>query len=274
MLSTHLDVDSGKWVLQTTAGLGGDTDSVYEYFYKAAVAFNDERYKTMFEESYAAIDESLAVSGDGFLHYVDNDFVTGVKILNVRSLSAFWPGIQAALGEYDKANRTIHSFAQIARIFGYLPESVCATALPHGPRLVSTLGLEKFRKGSVVDGYPLRPELIESVYHLYKKTKDKSLLKIGIQTMQSLRMTRVTCGFCSVHGVIAMQHRLLDQMDSFFLSETLKYLYLLWDWASRSPEKNWANTGNYIFTTEAHFIPITNRTTESMVQNLLMEREL
>ncbi len=37
-----------------------------------------------------------------------------------------------------------------------------------------------------------------------------------------------------------------DRMESFFLSETLKYLYLTFD------IKNWVNRGNFIFNTEAH----------------------
>jgi hypothetical protein len=41
-----------------------------------------------------------------------------------------------------------------------------------------------------------------------------------------------------------------DQMESFFLAETLKYLYLLYD------DDNFINTGHYVFNTEGHPIPI------------------
>ena len=40
-------------------------------------------------------------------------------------------------------------------------------------------------------------------------------------------------------------------MDSFFLSETLKYLYLLFTESSDLP----INITNYIFTTEGHLLP-------------------
>lgn len=39
-------------------------------------------------------------------------------------------------------------------------------------------------------------------------------------------------------------------MDSFFLSETLKYLYLLFD------DAHWVENGNYLFTTEGHIFNI------------------
>ena len=42
-----------------------------------------------------------------------------------------------------------------------------------------------------------------------------------------------------------------DRMDSFFLSETLKYLYLLFTEISDLP----INTKNFIFTTEGHLLP-------------------
>ena len=256
LLSTHLDIDKGVWHLQTTCGLGGDTDSAYEYFYKAGHAFKDERYLEMFEKSFESIEQSLRLDGgkDKYLHYVDTDFNTNQKILNIRSLAAFWPGILAQMGHLDSANRSIYSFSNIAKLYGFLPESVCVTQLPHGPTAVSDLGSEPFARGAQIDGYPLRPELIESIYHLYAKTHDESLLRLALQAQQALRLTRVTCGFCSVHGVLHLQHNLLDQMDSFVLSESFKYLYLLWDLAAGGG--NWVNAGNYVFTTEAHIFPL------------------
>lgn len=63
-----------------------------------------------------------------------------------------------------------------------------------------------------------------------------------------LTKLRVACGFASLQDVET--GRLEDRMDSFFLTETLKYLYLLFD------TNNFINTGNYIFTTEAHIFPM------------------
>ena len=42
-----------------------------------------------------------------------------------------------------------------------------------------------------------------------------------------------------------------NRMESFFLAETLKYLYLLFDDGTSLVFR-----GNYLFTTEAHLIPI------------------
>ena len=59
--------------------------------------------------------------------------------------------------------------------------------------------------------------------------------------------TRVECGFASI-GVV--DRRLDDRMDSYFLAETLKYLYLLFDF------DNSLNTDNFVFSTEGHYFPL------------------
>jgi hypothetical protein len=54
------------------------------------------------------------------------------------------------------------------------------------------------------------------------------------------------CGFAIIHDVESGD--LENRMESFFLAETLKYLYLTFD------SDNWVNAGNYIFNTEAHIL--------------------
>ncbi len=47
-------------------------------------------------------------------------------------------------------------------------------------------------------------------------------------------------------------------MDSFFLAEMFKYLYLLFSEKSQLP----INIDEYIFTTEAHLLPVSLSTTQ------------
>ncbi|XP_077864558.1 ER degradation-enhancing alpha-mannosidase-like protein 1, partial [Saccoglossus kowalevskii] len=99
--------------------------------------------------------------------------------------------------------------------------------------------------------YPLRPELVESTYVLYQATKNPFYLHVGSDIVQSIEEhTKVECGYATLHNVIEKTKE--DRMESFFLSETCKYLYLLFD------EDNYLNKeGNkYIFTTEGHILPI------------------
>ncbi|KAF7232314.1 hypothetical protein EG68_10782 [Paragonimus skrjabini miyazakii] len=54
-----------------------------------------------------------------------------------------------------------------------------------------------------------------------------------------------------------------DRMESFFLSETLKYLYLLFD--DSNPVN--LNEEDYIFSTQAHLFPI--KRIRKLIQNLV-----
>ena len=75
---------------------------------------------------------------------------------------------------------------------------------------------------------PLRPELAESALHLYLATKDDHYLVVGRELIYALQnISRVPCGFASIAD--AQTHRLDDRMDSYFIAETLKYLFLLMD---------------------------------------------
>jgi hypothetical protein len=89
----------------------------------------------------------------------------------------------------------------------------------------------------------------ESTLYLYQATKDPHYLTLGKEMVNKLQThARVPCGFASISNVMSKAKE--DRMDSFFLSETLKYLYLLFD-----PE-NPFNKRDYIYSTEGHPFPL------------------
>jgi len=72
--------------------------------------------------------------------------------------------------------------------------------------------------------------------------------EVGETIVNSLNYyTKVAGGFASIRDVTTMQ--LEDHQHSFFLSETCKYLYLLFD-------DTFLDDQSYIFTTEGHPLPI------------------
>ena len=76
-------------------------------------------------------------------------------------------------------------------------------------------------------GYELRPEIIESTYYLYYFTGKPRYLDMGKTFADSLdKYCRTDAGFAALLNVETKQQR--DDMESFFLAETLKYLYLLY----------------------------------------------
>lgn len=75
---------------------------------------------------------------------------------------------------------------------------------------------------------PLRPELAESTLALYRATGKASYLRAGRDLLRAVQSrSRVKCGYAALGDVAS--GKLDDRMDSFFISETLKYLFLLFD---------------------------------------------
>lgn len=94
-------------------------------------------------------------------------------------------------------------------------------------------------------GWPGRPEFIESTYYLYKATRDDFYLRVGQRVLHDIRRRTITpCGFATLANVETGETE--DRMESFLLSETLQYLYLLFDDAPETP------LTNTVFTTEGH----------------------
>ncbi|XP_019259397.1 PREDICTED: alpha-mannosidase I MNS4 isoform X4 [Nicotiana attenuata] len=237
LVGAHIDVFSGDWT-QKDAGIGTSIDSFYEYLLKAYLLFGDEEYLFIFQEAYKAA-----------MHYLFNDpWYVEVNMNSAalvwplfNSLQAFWPGLQVLAGDIEPAIRTHAAFFSVWRRYGFTPEGFN----------LATLTVQQGQKS-----YPLRPELIESTYWLYKATRDPRYLDAGRDMLASLQYgARCTCGYCHISDVEF--HKQEDHMESFFLAETVKYLWLLFDLAA-GPD-NLVENGpyKYIFSTEGHLLPAT-----------------
>nr|XP_043636110.1 alpha-mannosidase I MNS5 [Erigeron canadensis] len=229
LLGTTLDVETGEWI-EYSSGIGAGVDSFYEYLIKAHILFGKEEYWRMFQSAYLAVQKYFRYGS----WYHEADMRTGrATYWQLTSLQAFWPGVQVLVGDITAANLTHREFFRVWKKFGVLPERYL---LDH--QIVHPT--EKY--------YPLRPELAESTYYLYQATKDPWYMEVGEAIVNSLNLhTKVEGGFASVRDVTTMQ--LEDHQHSFFLAETCKYLYLLFD---DSPLMG----RNYIFTTEGHPLPV------------------
>ncbi|KAJ2357317.1 hypothetical protein H4S02_011330 [Coemansia sp. RSA 2611] len=97
--------------------------------------------------------------------------------------------------------------------------------------------------------YILRPETLESIMIMYRITGDKMYKEWGWQIFQSIeKWTKTPAGYSAYRDVTSTKgsKEWSDSMESFFLAETLKYLYLLF-----SPV-DYYSLEEYVFNTEAH----------------------
>jgi len=104
--------------------------------------------------------------------------------------------------------------------------------------------------------YMLRPETVESLFIAFRLTHDVRYRDYGWKIFQSIeKHCRVaTGGYATVVNVDEIPARLEDKMETFMMSETLKYLYLLFDDSRTLP------LDEFVFNTEAHPLPIFNPT--------------
>ncbi|KAJ4792438.1 hypothetical protein LUZ62_043684 [Rhynchospora pubera] len=237
LVGAHINVFSGEWT-QKDAGIGTSIDSFYEYLLKAYLLFGDEEYLFMFQEAYKAALRYLH-HDPWYVEVNMNSAATVWPLFN--SLQAFWPGLQVLAGDIDPAIRTHAAFFSVWKKYGFTPEGFN----------LATLSVQNGQRS-----YPLRPELIESTYWLYKATRDSRYLEVGRDMLASLQYgAKCPCGYCHISDVES--HKQDDHMESFFLAETVKYLWLLFDLAVDSDNIVESGPYKYIFSTEGHFLPAT-----------------
>ena len=147
--------------------------------------------------------------GDFYLNVGMSD--GGVVGAFSNALGAFWPGVQVLFGDINAGISSHRAFSSLAQRYGFLPEAFN----------VATMEAARGNRG-----YPLRPELAESSYLLYKATRDPQYLETGAAMVRALQTrARTRCGFAALGDVTNSDKE--DKMDSYFLSETMKYLFLL-----------------------------------------------
>jgi len=98
--------------------------------------------------------------------------------------------------------------------------------------------------------YILRPEAIESIFYMYRITGEDDLLDVAWEMFQAIkRSTETELAFSAISDVTASgETEKLDSMESFWLSETLKYFYLIFS----SPDL--ISLDEFVLNTEAHFL--------------------
>lgn len=215
LLGSHINISTGEWLL-SWASVGTGVDSTIEYWLKGhALSGEVGEWDRFARIRHAA--SSFLREGGFYLEKNLQDPSSMLPVVHHCSLSSFYPGCLTHAGSVKEAAEAAWSAHGLFRYYGALPEqfilSYPAAQLPHHQ-------------------FPLRPEHAESLYHLYRATKDPAYLKMGREFAIALNLrTRTPYGFAALDSVLFPHSRasMSDGMESFMISETLKYLYLLFD---------------------------------------------
>ena len=213
-----VDVESGRWT-DPESHVGGGIDSYYDYLYKCTLLFDDPECAAMWKESIAAVNRHLADRRRApprakpsvvTLWYRHAGMADG-RTLSTRfgALECFLPGLLTLSGDLERGQALQASCYRMWNLAGIIPESIDYSSM------------------KILDPrYVLRPEIVESTYYLYRATRDERYRRMGQSMLEDLiRHCRTETGYAALADVISK--RKLDEMESFFLAETLKYFYLL-----------------------------------------------
>ena len=232
LVGEWINVETGSWT-KTDSHISGAIDSYYEYLLKCSLLFGDRDCKRMWDESIVAINKYLADEVKSEfgkeLWYGHADMNTGARgATTYGALDAFFPAVLAMSGDLKRAQRLQDSSYRMWNHAGIEPEEF------------------DYRARKVVSpGYPLRPEIVESTYYLYRYTKDRKYLLMGEQLWRDfVKHCRTEVGYAALKSVVTKEKN--DSMQSFLFAETFKYFYLLF-----SPPSA-LEFDKVIFNTEAH----------------------
>lgn len=229
LVGSGINVETGKWT-DRSSHISGGIDSYYEYLLKASLLFDDADCARMWKASLAALDAHVADEAPTGLWYGTVDMDTGKRTATeFGSLDAFFPATLALSGDLDRAAKLQASTFKMWTAFGIEPEEI------------------DYRTMKALDThYMLRPEAIESAYYLHTLTGDPKYLEMGRTYFASLKARcRTKAAYAALEDVTTGAQ--LDDMESFFFAETLKYLYLLF-----APPQTLDFPKGVVFNTEAH----------------------
>lgn len=244
LVGNHINVQTGQWTA-TDTGIGAGVDSYFEYLVKGAFLLQRPALMEQFNEYASAINRYVR-KGDWFMWVSMAKGAVSLPIF--QSLEAFWPGLLTMIGDVEDASRIMLQYSQVIRQYGFPPEFYNIQSSTSEKR----------------SAFPLRPEMAESLMYLYRATEDPKFLELAAQLVDAIEHSaKTSCGYATINNV--NDHSIEDRMESFFLAETTKYLYLIFDHQNfihndgrkarivDTPNGECViDAGGYIFNTEAH----------------------
>ncbi|EPZ35239.1 glycoside hydrolase [Rozella allomycis CSF55] len=222
--------------------LGGLSDSFYEYLLKLWIL--EDKKPTLFRKMFDdAMDASTKVLlGTNKMGYRYFGTYRGILIPEMEHLTCFSGGM-IALGVMTRTSSSQQKYFELA-------SEITETCYQMYHRQVSGLSPEKVSMNNfeaLVPYFIQRPETVESIFYMWRFTHNPKYREWGLEIAKNIEMhCKVKHGYAGVENVTAKHLQLRDNQESFFLAETLKYLYLLFS------DDDKISLDQYVFNTEGH----------------------
>ncbi|CCE26651.1 probable glycosyl hydrolase [Claviceps purpurea 20.1] len=265
LIGNGIDAEQGLWI-GPHSGIGAGMDSFFEYAFKSHILLSghdmpnvtspttatktrldpnalhgplpremhlSDTFLQAWREAHASVKSHIYTNRSHYPYYSNSHRATGQPYtMWIDSLGAFYPGLLALAGEVEEAIEANLVYTALWTRYSALPERW------------------SIRENNVEPGigwWPGRPEFIESTYHIYRATQDPWYLHVGEMVLRDIRRRcYASCGWAGLQDVRTGEKQ--NRMESFFLGETAKYMYLLFDPDHALNKLDAA----YVFTTEGH----------------------
>jgi mannosyl-oligosaccharide alpha-1,2-mannosidase len=232
--------------------LGAAGDSFYEYLLKSWLQSGktDETSLLLYLQSVNGVFKKLVRTSEksNLTYLVEIEYEREQNVMG--HLTCFAGGMFALGG------KTLDHKQQFE--LGAALTSTCHQSYVRSP---TKLGPEMFAFNNKLEAevdangakyYILRPEVIESYFILWRLTHDPRYRTWGWEAVEAIEKNcRIsTGGYSGLRDITNAKPTHDDVQQSFFLAETLKYLYLLFS------DDTLIDLDQWVFNTEAHPLPI------------------
>ncbi|KAH6974189.1 glycoside hydrolase, family 47 [Ilyonectria sp. MPI-CAGE-AT-0026] len=275
LVGHQVSTETGKFV-DSNGGWGGGTDSFYEYLIKMYL-YDPEEFVEYKDRWVLAADSTMKYlashpttrkdltflsgysgtrtypSSGHLASFAGGNFILGGILLNEDKYVDF--GLELSESYYETYYQTASGVGPEG--FRWVDSAQEVSVNNEAPPTEQSDFYDKAGFWATSRGYILRPETMESLYYAYRATGDpkyQTMAWMGFQHIE--RACRAGSGYAHLRDVTQADgggHG--DFMQSFWLAETLKYLWLIF--APDSIVQVQADLSNgFVFNTEAHPIKV------------------
>lgn len=264
LFPNSVDVETGE--MHGVSSFGANADSFYEYLLKMYILNSKENkeFLEMYKKSIDSMHKTLLYrsSKNKRLYISDN---SDAKFGMMDHLACFTPGMLALGYTITKDEKDLQTAKDLmdtcysmynSTPSGLSPESI--QFFKHEkefnfiPKYASDISKEFYNKNGFMietEIYLLRPETIESLFYLYRITKQEKYRVMAWNIYKNIEKgCKTKYGYAVYKDVMKKKslNNLVDSTESFLFAETFKYLYLIF-----SPV-DFYSLNEYVFSTEAH----------------------
>jgi mannosyl-oligosaccharide alpha-1,2-mannosidase len=245
------DTSSGEPDMGSPIGIAAGADSHYEYLLKTWLV-QSPKDQTYWDAWEAAIDDMLAkLVGDRQGGIFVGDSSNGRLQPDQQHLVCFLAG-NVALGAQQTEQLDSSKVALYMKFAEQLAETcwqmynISATGISPEIIVIDPNGQLQVPQGPQAVNLQ-RPEAVESWFYLWRYTKNPQYRQWGAAVLEAFnKHARVAAGYSGLVDVNRIPVQYDDVMESFWMAETLQYLYLLFSDDSVYPLDEW------VWSTEAH----------------------